>query len=87
MTGSSCASLEDVAWQVAFNRRYPDRRFYKGIHVTNFAEALAQRRCVEAFAHGSLLGLERAVPAGRLLDVRPARSDFCSLRNTGPKPV
>ncbi len=50
MTGGSSADLEDVAWQLASNRRYADRRFYKGVHYTDLAESLAQRRCAEAFA-------------------------------------
>jgi glycine hydroxymethyltransferase len=50
MTGGSAADLADVERQLAANRRYADRRFYKGVHYTDLAESLAQRRCAEAFA-------------------------------------
>ncbi|MFO7944459.1 MAG: glycine cleavage system aminomethyltransferase GcvT [Anaerolineales bacterium] len=47
--------LKDVAWQLAYYRRYADRRFYKGVDYVHFVECLAQRRCAQAFAHGSIL--------------------------------
>ncbi|MCP4541503.1 MAG: glycine cleavage system aminomethyltransferase GcvT [Chloroflexi bacterium] len=46
--------LRDVDWQLAFYRRYADRRFYKGVDYVHFVECLAQRRCAEAFAHGTI---------------------------------
>jgi len=46
--------LQDVPWQLAYYRRYADRRFYKGVDYVHFVECLAQRRCAQAFAHGSL---------------------------------
>ena len=54
MTRDPEERLRDVAWQLAFYRRYADRRFYKGVDYVHFVECLAQRRCAEAFAHGSL---------------------------------
>ncbi len=54
MTAGPSEHLKDVEWQLAANRRYADRRYYKGVHLTDFAEALAQRRCAEAFASGSV---------------------------------
>ncbi len=46
--------LHDVPWQLAFYRRYADRRFYKGKDYVNLVESLAQRRCAQVFAHGSI---------------------------------
>ncbi len=46
--------LRDVAWQLAFYRRYADRRFYKGVDYVHFVECLAQRRCAQLFAHGDI---------------------------------
>ncbi|HEY73914.1 MAG: glycine cleavage system aminomethyltransferase GcvT [Chloroflexi bacterium] len=54
MTRAPEERLHDVAWQLAFYRRYADRRFYKGVDYVHFVECLAQRRCAEAFAHGSI---------------------------------
>jgi glycine hydroxymethyltransferase len=36
--------------QLAYYRRYADRRFYKGAGYVHFIEALAQRRCAHLFA-------------------------------------
>ncbi|HET90234.1 MAG TPA: glycine cleavage system aminomethyltransferase GcvT [Chloroflexi bacterium] len=41
-------------WQLAFYRRYADRRFYKGVDYVHFVECLAQRRCAQIMAHGDL---------------------------------
>jgi len=46
--------LEDISWQLAFYRRYADRRFYKGKDYVNVLESLAQRRCAELFAHDTI---------------------------------
>jgi len=54
MTRDPEERLRDVGWQLAFYRRYADRRFYKGVDYVHFVECLAQRRCAEAFAHGSI---------------------------------
>jgi len=54
MTRDPEERLQDVAWQLAFYRRYADRRFYKGVDYVHFVECLAQRRCAQLFAHGSL---------------------------------
>ncbi|HIE38566.1 MAG TPA: hypothetical protein EYP77_05785, partial [Anaerolineae bacterium] len=45
MTRDPEERLRDVAWQLAFYRRYADRRFYKGVDYVHFVECLAQRRC------------------------------------------
>jgi len=54
MTRDPEERLRDVPWQLAFYRRYADRRFYKGVEYVHFVECLAQRRCAELFAHGDL---------------------------------
>ncbi len=54
MTRAPEERLRDVAWQLAFYRRYADRRFYKGVDYVHFVECLAQRRCAELFAHGPI---------------------------------
>jgi glycine hydroxymethyltransferase len=54
MTRDPEERLRDVTWQLAFYRRYADRRFYKGVDYVHLIECLAQRRCAEAFAHGSV---------------------------------
>jgi glycine hydroxymethyltransferase len=42
--------LLDHAHQLAYYRRYGDRRFYKGVDYVHFVETLAQRRAAELFA-------------------------------------
>lgn len=54
MTLDSEERLRDVPWQLAFYRRYADRRFYKGKDYVNLVESLAQRRCAQVFAHGAI---------------------------------
>jgi glycine hydroxymethyltransferase len=54
MTRDPEERLHDVAWQLAFYRRYADRRFYKGVEYADVIECLAQRRCAQLFAHGPL---------------------------------
>ena len=54
MTRDPEERLRDVAWQLAFYRRYAGRRFYKGVDYVHFVECLAQRRCAELYAHGSI---------------------------------
>ncbi|MGD2104402.1 MAG: serine hydroxymethyltransferase, partial [Anaerolineae bacterium] len=54
MTWDPEERLHDVPWQLAFHRRYADRRFYKGKDYVNLLESLAQRRCAQVFAHGAI---------------------------------
>jgi glycine cleavage system T protein len=51
MTRDPEERLLDVAHQLAYYRRYADRRFYKGVDYVHFVETLAQRRCADAFAN------------------------------------
>jgi glycine cleavage system T protein len=51
MTRDEEAMLLDVPHQLAYYRRYADRRFYKGVDYVHFVETLAQRRCAACFAN------------------------------------
>ena len=51
MTRDQEELLLDFAHQLAYYRRYADRRFYKGVEYVHFLETLAQRRCAELFAN------------------------------------
>lgn len=42
--------LLDFEHQLAYHRRYADRRYYKGCEYVNFIEALCQKRAAELFA-------------------------------------
>ncbi|MBN1954228.1 MAG: serine hydroxymethyltransferase [Anaerolineae bacterium] len=44
----------DYEAQMAFYRRYGDLRYYMGVEYADTAEALARRRCAEAFATDAL---------------------------------
>ena len=51
MTRDEEARLLDIPHQLAYYRRYADRRFYKGVDYVHFVETLAQRRCAACFAN------------------------------------
>jgi len=42
--------LKDFGTELAYLRRYADRRYYKGVDYADFVESLARRRCAEVFA-------------------------------------
>lgn len=42
--------VSEHARHLSFNRRYADRRYYRGVEYINFVEALAQKRIAECFA-------------------------------------
>ena len=46
-TRESEALLSDEEYQLAYYRRYSDRRFYKGVEYADIVEALAGRRVAE----------------------------------------
>ncbi|MDH4208897.1 MAG: serine hydroxymethyltransferase, partial [Anaerolineae bacterium] len=50
MTRDDEELLLDFDHQLAYYRRYGDRRFYKGCDYVHFVETLARRRCAECFA-------------------------------------
>ena len=45
------ARLADFSEQIAYFRRYADRRFYKGVEYADLVEAIACRRAAEAFSN------------------------------------
>lgn len=51
MTRDDEKLLLDLSHQLAYYRRYADRRFYKGVEYVHFLETLAQRRCAACFAN------------------------------------
>jgi glycine cleavage system T protein len=51
MTVDDEALLAELDQQLAYYRRYADRRFYKGADYVHFIEALAQRRAANCFAN------------------------------------
>jgi len=51
MTRDDEKLLLDLSHQLAYYRRYADRRFYKGVDYVHFVETLAQRRCAACFAN------------------------------------
>jgi glycine hydroxymethyltransferase len=53
------AEILDYPARLAHYRRYSDPRYYKGVEYADVAEALARRRCAEAFA-------TEMMPAGEL---------------------
>ncbi len=50
MTRDDEETLLDFDQQLAYYRRYGDRRFYKGVDYVHFVETLAQRRAARLFA-------------------------------------
>src|SRR5512136_1259414 len=51
MTRDDEETILDASHQLAYYRRYADRRFYKGVDYVNFIETLAQRRAALIFAN------------------------------------
>lgn len=51
MTRDAEERLLDYPHQLAYYRRYADRRFYKGVDYVHFIETLAQRRAAVIFAN------------------------------------
>ncbi|MBI5361484.1 MAG: glycine cleavage system aminomethyltransferase GcvT [Planctomycetes bacterium] len=51
MSQDEIAQMMDVPRFLSFQRRYGDRRHYKGCDFANFVESLAQKRCAEIFAN------------------------------------
>ncbi|PKO24193.1 MAG: glycine cleavage system protein T [Chloroflexi bacterium HGW-Chloroflexi-1] len=51
MTREDEETILDFDHELAYYRRYGDRRFYKGVDYVHFVETLAQRRCADTFAN------------------------------------
>ncbi len=50
MTRFEREELLNFKQELAYHRRYADRRYYKGTELADFVEALAMKRCAELFA-------------------------------------
>ena len=64
MTRDDEGLVLDLDHQLAYYRRYADRRFYKGADYVHFVETLAQRRCAALFANNGLSASEAAYKVG-----------------------
>jgi glycine hydroxymethyltransferase len=73
MTRDDEALVLDLGHQLAYYRRYADRRFYKGADYVNFVETLAQRRCAACFAN------ERVAADGIYVNVQPLSGAAANL--------
>jgi len=73
MTRDDEALLLDVGHQLAYYRRYADRRFYKGADYVHFVETLAQRRCAACFAN------ERVAAENIYINVQPLSGAAANL--------
>jgi glycine cleavage system T protein len=73
MTRDEEAMLLDVPHQLAYYRRYADRRFYKGVDYVHFVETLAQRRAAACFAN------ERVAASDIYVNVQPLSGAAANL--------
>ncbi len=73
MTRDDEPRLLDIPHQLAYYRRYGDRRFYKGVEYIHFIETLAQRRCAACFAN------ERVAAQDLYVNVQPLSGAAANL--------
>ncbi|HEX9117067.1 MAG TPA: serine hydroxymethyltransferase, partial [Anaerolineae bacterium] len=73
MTRDDESTLLDVPHQLAYYRRYADRRFYKGVDYVHFVETLAQRRAATCFAN------ERVDASNIYVNVQPLSGAAANL--------
>ena len=73
MTRDDEELLLDYPHQLAYYRRYADRRFYKGVDYVHFVETLAQRRCAVCFAN------ERVAAKDVYVNVQPLSGAAANL--------
>jgi glycine cleavage system T protein len=73
MTRDEEAMLLDLPHQLAYYRRYADRRFYKGVDYVHFVETLAQRRAADCFAN------ERVGSGDIYVNVQPLSGSAANL--------
>jgi len=73
MTRDDEDRLVDEPHQLAYYRRYADRRFYKGAEYVHFIETLAQRRAAACFAN------QRVVAADIYVNVQPLSGAAANL--------
>ena len=73
MTRDDEETILDASHQLAYYRRYADRRFYKGVDYVNFIETLAQRRAALIFAN------ERVADKDIYVNVQPLSGAAANL--------
>ena len=73
MTRDDEETILDASHQLAYYRRYADRRFYKGVDYVNFIETLAQRRAALIFAN------ERVTDKDIYVNVQPLSGAAANL--------
>ena len=73
MTRDDEDRLLDEPHQLAYYRRYADRRFYKGVDYVHFIETLAQRRAAACFAN------QRVAAADIYVNVQPLSGAAANL--------
>jgi len=73
MTRDDEGLILDLGHQLAYYRRYADRRFYKGADYVHFVETLAQRRCAACFAN------ERVAAKDICVNVQPLSGSAANL--------
>jgi glycine hydroxymethyltransferase len=73
MTRDDEETILDYGHQLAYYRRYADRRFYKGVDYVHFVETLAQRRAALIFAN------ERVTDKNIYVNVQPLSGAAANL--------
>ena len=73
MTRDDEETILDYGHQLAYYRRYADRRFYKGVDYVHFVETLAQRRAALLFAN------ERVADKDIYVNVQPLSGAAANL--------
>lgn len=73
----------DYAANLAYHRRYADRRYYKGTEYADVVESLARRRCAEAFAANGISPEELFVNVQPLSGAPANNAVYHALLNPG----
>jgi glycine hydroxymethyltransferase len=73
----------DYETQLAWYRRYSDPRYYKGVEYADTIEALARRRCAEAFAANGVTADDLYVNVQALSGAPANNAVFHALLNPG----
>jgi glycine hydroxymethyltransferase len=73
----------DYEQQLTDYRRYSDLRYYKGVEYANMVEALARRRCAEAFATANVLADEIYVNVQSLSGAPANNAVYAALMKPG----
>jgi len=77
------SEILDYKTRLAFYRRYSDPRYYKGVEYADVVEALARRRCAEAFASNGISADELYVNVQALSGAPANNAVFHALLTPG----